>query len=87
MNQQFLYTQRINRIRTKLDKLNYLKCHITPKINGISGFSVEFHHIFKEDLLPIILKLFHKKETEETLPNLFYEDTITLILKSHKDPT
>ena len=34
-----------------------------------------------------ILKLFHKTETEGTLPNLFYEATITLIPKSHKDPT
>jgi hypothetical protein len=26
-------------------------------------------------------------ETEETLPNSFYEATVTLIPKSHKDPT
>ena len=26
-------------------------------------------------------------ETEGTLPNLFYETTITLIHKPHKDPT
>jgi hypothetical protein len=29
----------------------------------------------------------HKIETEGTLTNLFYEATITLIPKSHKDPT
>ena len=32
-------------------------------------------------------KLFHKIETEGTLPNLFYEATVILILKLHKDPT
>jgi hypothetical protein len=32
-------------------------------------------------------KLFHKIETEGTLPNLFYEATGTLILKPQKNPT
>jgi hypothetical protein len=31
-------------------------------------------------------KLFHKIETEGTLPNLFYEATFSLIPKQHKDP-
>ena len=42
---------------------------------------------FKEDLIPIFLKLFHKQETEETLPISFNVATITVILKSHKDAT
>ena len=37
--------------------------------------------------MPIFLKLFHTIELEGTLPNSFYEATVTLILKPHKDST
>jgi hypothetical protein len=56
------------------------------KSSATDGFSAEFYQSFKEDLIPIFLKLFHNIETERTLPNSLYEDTITLILKPHKDP-
>jgi hypothetical protein len=41
----------------------------------------------KKNLIPILFKLFHKIETEGTLSKLFYEVTIMLISKPHKDPT
>ena len=56
------------------------------KSPGPNGFT-EVYQAFREERMPILLKLCQKTTEEGTFPSSFYETTITLISKPDKDNT
>ena len=79
--------ENINRLITSTEIETVIKNIATNKIPGPDGFIGEFHQTFREELTPILLKLFQNIAEGGTLPHSFYEATITLIPKPDNDVT
>ena len=74
----------INRPITSTEVETMIKNLPINKSPGPDGFIGKFYQTFREDLMPMLLKLFQKTAEAGTLPNLFYKATITLIPKQIK---
>ena len=79
--------ENINRPIMSTEMETVIKILPTNKSPEPDVFTGEFYQTFREELTPILLKLFQNRAEVGTLPNSFYEATITLILKPNKDIT
>ena len=86
------FLEKFNLLRLKQEEIEIMNNPITSmeieaviknlpknKSPGPDDFTGEFYQTFREELMPIVLKLFPKIAEEEIFPNSFYKATITLI--------
>ena len=73
--------ENINRTIISTEIETVIKNLPTNKSLGPGGFTGEFYRTLREELTPILPKLFQNIAKGGTLPNSFYEAIITLIPK------
>ena len=80
-------TGSLNKPITACEIAAVIKKFPSHKCPGLEGFIGEFYKTFREELTPILHRLFQNIQEEGRLPNSFYEASIILIPKPDKDTT
>ena len=83
VNQEEVKT--LNRLITRAEVQAAINSLPTKTSPGPDGFTAEFYQTDKQELVPLLLKLFQTIQKEGILPKSFYETNIILIPKPSKD--
>ena len=85
LNQEEVET--LNRPITRAEVEAAIHSLPTEKSPGPDGFTAKFYQMYKEELVPFLLKLFQTIQKEGSLPKSFYETNIILIPNPSRDST
>ena len=79
--------ENLNRPVTSTETETVIRKLPANKSSGPDSFTAKFYQKFREELTPILQKLFQKIAEEGKHANSFYKAAITLIQKPEKDAT